>query len=412
MKVDIEEVSKTKRIFKIEIPSDEVTREFSEAYNDLRKKVKMPGFRPGKAPLSLLERRYGKEVEADLIKRLIPDCYVKALKESGVTPVDMPEIENVYLKKGGPLTFTATVEIKPKIEKVVYESIELKKEDIEVTDKDVDERIQGLRQMYAQFEVSKEEDVIEKGDYVQVDYAGLKDGKPFDGFSKEGVVFHVGAGTVDPRIDEGLVGVRRGEERAIEIPEQNLVINIKVVELKKKVLQEINDDLARDIGGYNSLAELKEKVREDLLQERREAQKANYKKEIIKKLIEWNPVEAPPSLIERDLRRFLERTKRYTGKKGEFESEEEKSLREKYRPYAEEEIKGSLLLMAIGVHEGINATEEDIEEELKEMAQRSKQEVWKVRKTLESIDPALEGLKERIIEDKVIKFIMNNAMWV
>ncbi|HBI22897.1 MAG TPA: trigger factor, partial [Nitrospiraceae bacterium] len=124
MKVDIEEVSKTKRIFKIEVPADVVTKEFDDAYDNLRKRAKIPGFRPGKAPLSIIEKRYGKDVEADLLKKLIPDYYFEAVKDSGVTPLTLPDIGNVDLKKGGPLTFTASVEIKPKIERVNYEGIE------------------------------------------------------------------------------------------------------------------------------------------------------------------------------------------------------------------------------------------------------------------------------------------------
>lgn len=412
MKVDIEEVSKTKRVFKIEVPPDVISKEFSDAYNDLRKRVKVPGFRPGKTPLTLLERRYGRDIEADLLKRLIPDYYLKAVKESGVTPVDVPEIGNIDLKKGGPLSFTATVEIRPKIDQVVYEGIELMREDIVVTDKDVEDRVQELREFHAQLEVGKEEDVIEAGDYVQVDYTGFKDGKPVEGFKREGVPFQVGAGVIEPEIDKGLIGARKGEEREIQIPDQNLLLKIKIVELKKKVLPEINDDLARDIGGYNSLDELRERVRENIMEEKKEAQRANHKKEIIKKLIEWNPVEAPLSLVEKEMRRFLARTKRYMGKKEDFEPEEEKALREKYMPFAEEEIKGDLLLMALGEREGIRTTEEDVEEEIKRMAQRSQQDARAVRRSLESMDNGLEGLKAKIIADKVITFIMDKAKWV
>jgi trigger factor len=148
------------------------------------------------------------------------------------------------------------------------------------------------------------------------------------------------------------------------------------------------------------------------MEEKGEAQKAHYKEEVIKRLIERNPVEAPPSLVERELKRFMARTKRFMGKKGEFEPEEEKSFREKYMPHAEEQIKGYLLLTAIGKHEGINAAADDVEEEIKRIAQKNGQEVWQVRKSLETMDEGLEGLKSRIVEDKVIKRIMDKVKWV
>ena len=401
----------TKRVFTIEVPSDVVSKGFSDAYDDLRKRVKVPGFRPGKAPLTLLERRYAKEVEADLIKRLVPDYYLKAVKESGVVPVDMPEIDHVDLQRDGPLKFTATVEVQPKIGQVVYEGIELKKEEVAVTEKDIEDRIEELRTYHAQLEVTGEGHVIEEGDYVQVDYTGLRDGKPVKGVERKGVVFQIGSSAI-PNLDKGLIGARKGEDRDIEYSEQNLLLKIKIAEIKKKVLPEVNDDFAKVVGGYNSLAELREGLKRSILEEKGEAQKAHYKEEVIKRLIERNPVEAPPSLVEREMKRFLARTKRFMGKKGEFEPEEEKSFREKYMPHAEEQIKGYLLLTAIGEHKGISASEEDVEEEIKKIAQNNGQEVRQVRKSLESMDEGLEGLKSRIVEDKVIKWIMDKVKWV
>src|SRR3990172_4984807 len=244
----MKEVSKTKRVFTIEVPSDVVSKGFSEAYDDLRRRVKVPGFRPGKAPLTLLERRYAKDVEADLIKRLVPDYYLKAVKESGVVPVDMPEIDHVDLRRDGPLKFTATVEVRPKIGQVVYEGIELKKEEIIITEKDIEERIEELRNFHARLEVAGEGHAVEAGDYVQVDYTGFRDGKPVKGVERKGVVFQIGLSAI-PNIDKGLIGARKGEEREIENSEHNLLLKIKVAEIKKKALPEINNDFAKVVGG-------------------------------------------------------------------------------------------------------------------------------------------------------------------
>src|SRR3990172_3787021 len=180
MKVDIEEVSKIKRIFKIEVPSDIVSKEYSDAYDNVRKNAKVPGFRKGKLPLNVIERRFKEEIEADIIKRLVPDYYFKAVKESGVTPVAMPNIENVDVKKGSPLTFTATVEIRPKIESVDYAGIE------------------EIRDRNAQLEISDEGHAIVKGDYVRVDYEGFAGGVQVKDLKKEGVEFQVGAEMVAP----------------------------------------------------------------------------------------------------------------------------------------------------------------------------------------------------------------------
>ena len=411
MKIDIQEVSATKRVFKIEVPSDLVSKEFTDAYDGIRKKVRVPGFRPGKAPLNILEQRYKKDVETDIIRKLVPDYYLKAVKESGVTPVEMPVIENIELKKGGPLTFTAAVEIKPKIEQVVYEGIELKKEDIVVTDDDVTAGIEGLRERYAQLEVCEEDHPIEEGDYVQIDYAGFSGGKPVTDLRREGLLLQAGSGAIAPEIAKGLAGARKGEEREIKIAEKGLIFKVKVTEVKRKLLPELNDDFARDVGECETLPELREKVKERILEDKREEQRANYRNEIIKKLTEWNPVEPPSSLVEREIKGFLNRTKAFMGKKGDFEPEEEKAFREKYRSHAEEQVKGELLMTAIAGFEGITATDVDVEKEIERMAQKGQQDAGTLRRYLTSIDGGIENLKDKITGDKVVNLIMEKAKW-
>lgn len=411
MKVEIEDVSATKKVLTIEVSPDVVIREFSVAYEDLRRRVKIPGFRPGKVPLSLLERRFGKEVEADIIKKLVPDYYMKALQEYEIAPISTPEIGNIDLRKEGVLKFTATVEVTPRVEKVTYDGIELKKEDVTVTDKDVEERLEYLRDINAQLVVAEEGHAVEDGDYVVVDYEGFKNGKPVPDLKKTGVLFQITAGVAATDMERGLMGTKKGQEVEIPIPEENLLFKVKVVEIKKKVLLELNDDFARDMGDYDSLDELKEDLRKKILEEKKDNQKAEYKRQIVKKLIELNPVEAPSSLVEKEVERFLKNTRRLSGKK-EFEPEEEKALREKYRPYAEEEIKGDILLMTIGEHEGIEATEEDIEEEIKKIARRNNQEVEKVRESIESMDRGLQGLKNKIMIDRVFDHIMEKVKWI
>lgn len=411
MKLDIEEVSDIKRIFKIEVPLDVIAKEFFDAYNDLRKRAKIPGFRPGKAPITLLEKRYGKDVEEDLIKKIVPDYYLKAVKESGLTPVSMPEIELLDISRDKPFTFTATVEIKPKVENIKYEGIELHKEEATVTEEEVDSRIQEVRDMNAQLEVADENHPLANGDFVQIDYTGHKDGKPIPGVDRQDILFQVGSSELGTEIDNGVVGACKGEERDILIPDQNIVLKVKIQEVKKKILPELNDDFARDIGGFNSLSELRDSVRQKLKDDKEDAIKANYKKEIVKKLIEWHPIEAPPAMVEREMSRFLARTKKFMNKKGAFEPEEEKSLREKYTPLAEVEIKGDIIMMAIGEENSINSTDEDLENEINKMAQRSGQTVQNIKKYIASMDNGSDGLKIKITVEKVIRLIMEKAKW-
>ncbi len=411
MKIDIEEVSKIKRIFKIEVPSDVVSKEYSDAYDNVRKNAKVPGFRKGKLPINVIERRFKDDIEADIIKKLVPDYYFKAVKESGLTPVDMPHIENVEVKKGSPLTFTATVEIRPKIEQVNYAGIELKKEDPTVTDEEVAAGIEEIREKNAQLEICDEGHAIVKGDYIRVDYEGYAGGKPVKELKKEGVEFQTGAEMIAPEIDNGLLGAHMGEVREIRIPEGDVLFKVKITEVKKKILPEINDDLARDTGEGETLAGLKEKVRERIKERKEDELKANYKGNIVKKLIELNPVETPPSLIEKEMRNFLSRTKKFMGKKDKFEPDEEKALRDKYTAHAEELVKSDLLLTAIADMEGINAVDEDVDAEIKRMAMKSQQDEALIRRYITSVEGGIDNIKDKIREDKVIAQILEKVKW-
>lgn len=410
--MDIEEVSKVKRIIKIEVPSDIVSKEYSEAYENVRKNAKVPGFRKGKLPLNVIERRYKDDIESDIIKKLVPEYYYKAIKDSGLTPVDMPQIENVEVSKGSPLSFTATVEISPKIESVDYAGVELKKEDVTVSDEEIAAGIEVIREKNAQLEVCDETHAIVKGDYLRVDYEGFAGGKQVKELKKEGVEFQTGAEMVAPEIDSGLLGAHLGEEQEIRIPEGDVIFKVKITEVKKKILPEINDDLARDTGEGETLAGLMEKVKERVKERKEDELKASYKGSIIKKLIELNPVEIPPSLIEKEMKNFLARTKKFMGKKDAFEADEEKALREKYTSHAEELVKSDILITAIADIEGINAAEEDVEAEIKRMAARSQQDEALIKRYITSVEGGIDNIKDKIREDKVIALILSKVKWV
>lgn len=412
MKLDIEVLTDIKRVFKIEVPEEVISKEFSDAYDTLKKRARIPGFRPGKAPVSILEKKFGKDIEDDLIKKLVPDYYLKAVTESGLTPVSMPEIEILDIGKDKPLIFTATVEVKPKVESTVnFEGIELKKEEVTVTEEEIDSRIKEVMEMNAQLEVAEENHPLANGDFVQIDYTGYKDGKPAPGIDKQDILFQVGTGQFGPELDAGVLGACKGEEKEIMIPSENLMLKVRIQEVKKKVLPELNDDFAKDIGGFNSLSDLRNSVLEKITDEKTDALNGTYRTEIVRKLIERHPIEAPPAMVEREMQRFIARTKKYMNKQGGFEPGEEKSLRDKYTPYAIEEIKGDILLMAIGEQEGISASDEEVENEMNSMAKRSGQDVQKIKKSIEAMDNGREGLKIRITVDKVLGRIKEKAAW-
>ncbi len=179
------------------------------------KKAKIPGFRPGKAPKNIVERHYGDEVKSEVVHRLVTESYMKALEENNLNPVDMPEIENIStLAKGSPLTFTAVVEVRPNIELGVYDGVEVKETAVAVSDAEVTETIDRLREMYAQLEVV-EGRPIEKNDTAIIDFEGFRDGKTIEGAKASDYMLSLGSNSLIPGFEEQLVGMNRGETREI-----------------------------------------------------------------------------------------------------------------------------------------------------------------------------------------------------
>lgn len=216
MKLEVTELGPNKRALKIEVPEEEVNRQFAQAYVELNRQVRIPGFRPGKAPLGLLEQRYAKAVEEDLIRKLIPDYYDKAVRQAGIVPVlvEVPPLERAKIKKNAPFSFTATVEIKPAIELRDYKApnpISLKPDKREVTDEQMTQALEALREQQAQLDAAPPGTTIEDGDYAVLDVRGSVDGTPLEGATKEGHLHKVGSKlpVLGVEVDQALLEKKR-----------------------------------------------------------------------------------------------------------------------------------------------------------------------------------------------------------
>jgi trigger factor len=236
------------------------------------KKAKIPGFRPGKAPKNIVERHYGDEVRSEVTHRLVTESYLRALQEHNLNPVEMPQIDNVSsLAKGLALTFTATVEVRPNIDLQPYDGIEVKEETVTVTDEEVDQTVDRLREMYAQLEVV-EGRPLEQNDTAIIDFEGFRDGKPIEGAKAADYMLSLGSNSLIPGFEDQLAGMNRGETREIKVvfpsdynnrdlAGKDATFTVTLKEIKKKALPELNDEFAKDIGNNTSVAELKEGIK-------------------------------------------------------------------------------------------------------------------------------------------------------
>jgi len=419
----VEELSPTKKRFRIEIPKDVIEKEISNAYSRLNKKVKVPGFRPGHVPRKILERHYKKDVEAEVIERLVPDYYLRSIKESGLSPVENPTFEGeIAIKEGSPLNFEATVEVKPIIEVSDYEGIELKRFSYDVSEDEVERTLKGLQESHARLEPFEESHQIGSGDFCFISFEGFVGDKPIEGSNIEDYILEIGSKVLVPGFEEQLIGAKKGDKIDIKVtfPEdyrdkglagKEAVFKVEVKEVKRKVLPELDDELAKDLG-QGSLSELRALARKGLEEEKKRMAERNQKEEIIKRLLEKYTFEIPSSMVERELGFMVHRRKgQILQGGGSPEGFDEDRLRIELMPIATERVRSWLILEAIGDKEGITVSDDDLDRRIVEIAGRLNERPEDIKRFYISKDGSLEGLRSEVFTEKVLDYLLSKAVF-
>ncbi len=437
MKMEMTELGPMKRALKIEVPADEVNSRFAQAYSELNRQVRIPGFRPGKAPLPLLEQRYAKTIEEDVIRSLVPDFYDRAVRQAGIVPVlvEIPPLERVKVKKDTPFSFTATVEIKPTIELRDYKApnpISLKQDQRTVTDEQVQKALEVLREQMAQLHPAPTGSVLAEGDFAVLDIEGALEGKALDGTTKTGHLYKMGshASVLGLDMEAHLVGKKEGE--VVTIPQaypashpdarvagKTVTFTSTVKSIKRKQLPALDDEFAKDCGPYQSLEEIREKLRTEMERALKKDIEDSYKDTILKRLAETHHFELPGTLVERELtamvRQQLQSRQRKPGDTAEApaatQTEDAKQLQEEYRPEAERRVKVGLILEALAAKESITVTNEDLSNEITRLASEVKLSVEEVTRMIRAGgQDTLDDLRSRILADKALDFVYKHAM--
>ncbi len=424
MKLDVTELGPVKRAVRIEVPAEDVTKRFRDAYAELRNQVHIPGFRPGKAPQALLEKRYAKAVEDDVVRQLIPEYYSKAMKQAGFSPVavDLPPLERIKIKAGAPLIFTTTVEIRPVFELREYKGVTLKQDKRTVTEEELDKAMQVLRHQHAQIEVVTEDREIVADDIVQVSIEQLEGTNQPAGFKPETHLIRIGDKTpiYGVVLDEAILGKKKGA--SIEVGGAGQTVRGTIQSIKQKVLPELDDEFAKDLGDYKTLAELREKVKVQFEQGLKRDIEESYKDLLMKRLVEIHHFDIPESLVQRELDAMVqsERTRQQrlrrlashgTGEDSAAPSFDARKFREESLPIAQQRVKLGLVLEAIAQKEGIAATDADVEFECQQMARAMQANVGEVVKMLQAGgEDALEDLRARIVTEKALQFVYEKAI--
>ncbi len=421
MKSVVEDISSVKKKINVEITPEAVDKEMEKALSDVAKKARIAGFRPGKAPKAIVEKHYGEEVRNEVVQRLVTESYLQALQENNLSPVEVPHIEKVsLLVKGTPLTFTATVEVRPKIELGAYDGIEVKEQSLTVSDEELNQTIDRLREMYAQLEVV-EGRPLEKNDTAIIDFEGFRDNKPIEGAKASGYMLSLGANSLIPGFEDQLVGMNAGETREIkvtfpadyqnkELAGKDATFTVTLKEIKKKVLPEFNDEFAKDIGGDKSVADLKEGIKKDLEARKRDEQSSAQREEILSKLVEAHTFDIPPGMVERELQAMARQQATRMARQGvDMKTFNAATFFEEHRAVAEKRVKGLLLLDVIAEKEKVEVSDQELNAALAAMARSSRQTVDAVKKYYESLDGGLDNLRTSLIQEKTLGLLLSRS---
>ena len=421
MKVTVEDISPVKKKLHIQVLPDAIAKEMTKAVADVSKKAKIPGFRPGKAPKAVVERHYQAEIESEVMNRLISDSYLQAVRENNLSPVEMPNITNISpLQKDAPLNFTAMVEVRPQFTLGTYEGIEITEPPVTVTDEEVAQTIDRLREMYAQLEVV-EGKPLDTTHTAIIDFEGFRDGKSIEGAKAEDHTLTLGSGSLIPGFEEQIVGMQKGDTREIsvnfpadynnkDLAGKDAKFSVTLKEVKQKVLPELNDEFAKDLGDHKNVDELKARIREDIGVRKKNELSTGQREELMGKLVEAHAFEVPEGMVERELMSMARSQATRMARQGmDLQNFDIAAFRERNRDLAVKRVKGILLMEAIADKEKIEISDDEVSTALAAAARSTGQKLDAVRKYYENQEGGLDSLRTTLLQEKTLAHLLSKA---
>lgn len=422
MNITVEEISSIKKKIHVEIPPELVTKEVEALYREVGAKAKIKGFRPGKVPRNILERYFRDHVKTEVVQKLVQDTVPAALSEKDLHPVSAPVIEPGELESGKPFQYSLTVEVKPEIDIEGYIGLPIEGKKEETREEEVEGRLKGLQNLHAQLKTIPEPRAVQSGDHVIFDYEARMGGKPVEEGKAVDFTVEVGSGRFIPAVEDKMIGLNPEEEKEIEVsfPEdygyrkwagQTVCFHVHVKEIKEKILPPLDDEFARDLGNYDSLEDLKAKLKEEIEREKALMLDRRLKDQMIDKLLDANPFDIPESMVEEQAKALVSDTKMRLATQGlELKNLNipEDKLQEDYREAARKQVRTYLILEKIAAREGITVTEEEAEERLRSLSEKTNQKFDVVKRYYEK-NELMPELKTGILTDKTLNFLLEKA---
>ena len=417
-----------KREISVEIPAAEVTRETEQQIQRYHKSARLPGFRAGHVPASIIRQRFGDGLKNDVIEALVPKYFRREAEKQGLIPISQPRVTDLHMHDGEPLRFKASFEVLPEIQVEGYKDLRAAKPEITVTDEEVEQALTNVRDQHATYS-TVEGRALAEGDFAQASMDGKpKDGKDVEDASSnpvhmDDVLIEIGGKNTVPEFSQNLTGASAGDERTFDVSYaedisdkrlagKTFVYTVKVNGIKQKSLPELNDDFAKELGEFTSLDQVRKQIRENMDAERRHNAERESKDKLVAELVKRNDFEVPESLVDRQIDLRLERGLRALAAQGmkmeDLKKMDLPRLRGGQREQAVHDVKSSLLLERIAELEKIAVSDDELNRELEALAKQSKQTSEAVRARLTE-DGGLDRIRMRIRSEKTLDFLYHQS---
>ncbi len=426
MKASWEKLESNVGVLTIEVEAEQVNEALNKAFKKVANRVNVPGFRKGKVPRQIFEAKFGVEsLYQDAIDILLPEAYTYALQETGIEPIDRPEVDIEKFAKNEPMKLTAKVQVKPGVKLGEYKGLEVEAKDSDVTDEEIDAELKRLQQRHAEI-VPVEEGEAQNGDIAVIDFEGFANGEAFEGGKGQKHSLELGSNSFIPGFEDGVVGMKKGEEKDIEVtfPEdyhadnlkgQAATFKVKLQDLKRKNLPELDDEFAKDVSEFETLEEFKKDLAEKIKARKEREFRIHQEQSVVDQASANATVDVPAVMVETELNNMVKEFESRLRSQGmtldlyyQFTNTSEAALKEQMQADADKRVRNNLVLEAIAKAEGLEAKDEDLEQELERMAGQFQRSVEEIRGIL-AANGRLDDIREELSIKRAVDFLVDNS---